>query len=333
MRETQIALASKSVMAAETLLFGAPDESDGVYEKMLESLQKKEHKLCMAAQMGEALLAKLQNTEKRMEDLKEENCLLTKRLTASSSRKSMQRYMSAGESSLQDGGMVDDDRRQIVGTQSHSIEANHAALREELELLKLKNRELVELNKSLKDSNEEMKARNKDASEDPMAFHFHMLLQGAKVMLATNAGKEGFAMDCFNGLRSSDMYAKLQESSPAVPFYEWNNWIKESLSKMYVEHLYERSLKINPVSEAARQSNVLRNQGLITEEEHRRVMEADKQFRVAALLADAPLAYMKQQADVHSQEVAREKMKEAKAQNLSYYSSLRRTTNKGKAVY
>jgi len=420
LRQTQSALGttSSSVLTAETLLFGA-QEIDNVVEKMLESLQKKEHELCLASQMGETLLAKLQKTESQVEELKEENIVLAKKLSSSAALK---RHMSTGESSLQDGGAVDDEsdlagenaslkqelsnsrkelthikseysmlddhrnellkkleeridvgswvsslasknhdlethnrnlegEQRMLRTESLDLETKNATLREENEILRAKVDDLMALSKATKVQLAEAKDKSRDLevqlaetrskmkalsgprvdsrsmADDPMAFHFHMLFQGCKVMLTANAGKEGFAMDCFNGLQSSDMYATLQLASPPVPFYEWTQWIKEECTKLYVEHLYERSLKMNPVSETAKKANMLRQQGLISQEELRRIMAADKEFRVAELLTDSPLVYMKEQADQHSKKVAQDRIKEAKAAKLNYYikpKSLRR---------
>ena len=169
------------------------------------------------------------------------------------------------------------------------------ALNDEVERLKLEKRNLVAKNATLVSTNEKMKATNQKlemelqkarlsniegdaraAANDPLAFHFHMLFQGVKVLLNANAESEGFAMDCFNRLQSSNVCRAASMLAP-IPFYEWNQWIKDTFTRLYEAFVRAIAKDESNIGDC-KQANALRHQGRISQQEHRQIMEADKQF-------------------------------------------------------
>ena len=137
--------------------------------------------------------------------------------------------------------------------------------------------------------------------KDPMYFHFHMLLQGIKVRMAMTEGdRHGFSIEYLNAVTTESMYDTLMSSVPPVPFFEWEQFIKDSVTREYVAQVYEkdieRRIEEGPLSETATQAKILLAKGLITEQEYTKIVNADKDFRVAELVSNSPLRYVRKRA-------------------------------------
>ena len=126
--------------------------------------------------------------------------------------------------------------------------------------------------------------------QDPMYFHFHMLLQGIKVRMAMSEGsRQGFSIEYLNCVTTEFLYDALMSAQPAVPFFDWEEWIKDHVTREYVSQVYERDverqIERGPMSETAKKAKILLTKGMITEKEYQKIVNADKDFRIAELVS------------------------------------------------
>ncbi len=104
--------------------------------------------------------------------------------------------------------------------------------------------------------------------EDPMFFHFHMLVQGVRIQLDRLLGfSDDDALASRSDLSAAALYKRAVEEG--VPFFEFQAFIERAYTRML-----ER--RVAPPSDAVREAGKLLRQGLISEREYDHIVAADE---------------------------------------------------------
>ena len=105
-------------------------------------------------------------------------------------------------------------------------------------------------------------------SNDPMFFHFHMLVQSVKIMIEKETNVDIARLQCDKKLQSEVLYLSAREKH--VEFYDWPKWIRVQFTKAHVESVYGCSAAF-----ASEQAEDLYFAGELTDQEYFQIIEAD----------------------------------------------------------
>ena len=112
-------------------------------------------------------------------------------------------------------------------------------------------------------------------SNDPMFFHFHMLVQSVKIMIEKETNVDIAQLQCEKKLQSEVLYLAAREQH--IEFYDWPKWLRVQFTKAHVESVYGCSAAF-----ASDQAEELYFAGELTDQEYFKIIEAD--FHAASLV-------------------------------------------------